>query len=141
MSIFQKINNALPQKHGNVAIGGPRVPLYGSGDSFRAETTDKTWYTENTKETIREYNVAVVSAGTEASLVLPDGTRRLEFQMRGANDLRWGFIEGNPAGSTDPYWTLKSSDAYFQEYPEGLYQTTIYFSADADDVVEVRCQS
>ena len=139
MAIFQKIKAGEPQKHGNVTVGGPKTPLYGDS-TFRYETTNNNWYNENTKETILEYNVPVTADGAEASLALPGGTRRIQFQARGTNAVRWGFTEGNPGDETSPYSTLKASEVYEQEYPDGLFDTTIYFSADSNDVIEVICQ-
>lgn len=84
------------------------------------------------------YSVTLTLANTEYSQALPNGCRAFEFQCRTLVDVRWAFVTGKVAGSTDPYRTLKAGAAY---HSFDLYQatgSTLYFaSSTAGSVVEL----
>lgn len=134
MAIFEKINTGSPQKHGNIVVGGPKAPIYGD-DTFSYESTDNNFHNEYSESAIYDYNV-VLANGVESSIVVPNGTTKIEFQNRENAVIYWSFIEGNAVNQTDPYKTLKSSDAYYQEY-DPLYNTILYLSSDSAGVAEI----
>jgi hypothetical protein len=89
---------------------------------------------------INQFNVSVATS-TESALRIPDGTTRIEFQARDAVDVRWAWQSGKAFYSQNPYFTLKSSNSYDQEFPdEGLYGETIYFAGGSSTVVELGAQ-
>ena len=67
-------------------------------------------YPINAAQTPTLYAISMTSADTEYSQLLPPGTMKLEFRCRGAYGIRYAFITGKVAGSTDPFKTLKSGE-------------------------------
>lgn len=126
-------NTDGPIKNGGAATLSYSIPLY---PNVRAEELSNWTPHEHSTETIFEYNLEIASADEEVSLSL-DGVKKLEFQFRTDADLRWGHTSGNPANSTDPYWTLKNDKVYYMEYGE-IRDKYIYFSSDTSGIVEVR---
>ena len=58
------------------------------------------------------YNVTLTSADTEYSQAMPANCRRIEFQCRTENTMRFAFVTGKVATPTAPYMTLKAGDYY-----------------------------
>lgn len=134
--MYQKIDDSKPYKNGNVVVGGPKSPLYGDAEPFRYEDNDGMILNTYSLTKIEEANIGV-PASTETAYALPDGTKKIEFQNRQATDVYFSFFPGKVAGPTEPYFTLKANDAYYQEY-DGLYNETIYFGAASSGTVELR---
>lgn len=85
-------------------------------------------------------NLTLTSADTEYSTSLPAGCAHFSFQCRTAFDVRFAFVTGKVAGSTAPYLTLKSGNAFSS--PEKLslkpgFETIYFASSQAGVVVEV----
>lgn len=80
------------------------------------------------------YVLSLVTANTEYSQALPDNTRVFTVQLREAHDTRLAFATGKVAGSTDPFLTLKSGQAF--NSPEKLASSgqTIYAACGTANV-------
>lgn len=83
------------------------------------------------------YNVALTLADTEYSQLLPAGTKKIAFQNRNNNTLRFYFVTGHVAVPTGDYCTVKPGQN-FTEIDLNLQAVTIYFASNnAGDVVEL----
>jgi len=89
-------------------------------------------------EAFTVYNVTLAANNTQYSQALPSMTTILEFQNRGAHDIRYAFVTGKVAASTAPYMTLKSG-GYFYRDNLLLVGVTLYIATGdgASDVVEI----
>ena len=84
------------------------------------------------------YNLPLTSANTEYSQALPEDTKWFEFQCRTAADVRFAFVTGLVAGSTEPYITLKSGQSYDSgELYTASKPTLFCASGSAGVVVEI----
>lgn len=82
----------------------------------------------------RIYNVTLTSANTEYSQTLTGYVSQITVQARTAADVKMAFNSGQ-SGTT--YWTVKSSDAYY-EITVGASDLTLYLqSTTAGVVVEI----
>lgn len=85
------------------------------------------------------YNVTLTNADTEYSQQLAAGARKMTMQCRTAYDVRFAYITGNVAASTDPFMTLKSGVIYWEDdISTKMEKQTIYFaSSEAGTIVEL----
>jgi len=91
----------------------------------------------NVVETPTLYNVTMTNADTEYSQALPSSTRKIRFQCRTANDIRFAWATGKVATPTEPYFTLKSG-AVYTESDLDLTGKTLYLACAAGaKVVEI----
>lgn len=91
----------------------------------------------NVVETPTLYTITMTDADTEYSQLLPSSTRKIRFQCRTANDVRYAYVTGKVAGSTAPFSTLKSG-AVYTENDLDLSGVTLYVAcAAAAKVVEL----
>lgn len=94
---------------------------------------------KNVGKTPTIYNITLTSANTEYPQALPDHTKKLTFQCRTANDIRFAFVAGKVATPTAPYGTIKSDGAY-DEKDLDLVSKTLYLACgSAGKVVEIVC--
>jgi|GEM_PF-1643932 len=83
------------------------------------------------------YNKTLTNADTEYSVTLPDHTKKLTFQCRTADDIRFAFEPGKVATPTEPYITLKANSTY-DEKDLDLVGKTLYLACSvAGKVVEI----
>lgn len=82
------------------------------------------------------YNVTLTSANTEYSQTLPAWTTHVTIQCRSAYDVRMGVTTGKVAGSTAPFWTIKSGTGYF-DYNLKTNKTLYFASGQAGVVIEI----
>ena len=87
--------------------------------------------------TLSVYDGTLTVANTEYSQALPPNVRSLAVQPRTAVDVRMAFVTGKVAGSTAPFFTLKSGGAAALQELQ-VDDTTVYLaSATAGTVVEI----
>ena len=84
----------------------------------------------------RPFTVTLTNANTEYSQVLPDNTKKIEFQARGSADVRWALVTGKVAGPTAHYSTLKADGDYAQDFLDLVNKTLYFASSTAGTVVE-----
>jgi len=83
------------------------------------------------------YNITLTVADTQYSQLLPAGTKKIAFQNRNNNTLRFAFLTGKVAVPTGDYFTVKPGQN-FTEIDLNLQAVTLYFASDnAGDVVEL----
>lgn len=88
--------------------------------------------------TLNVYNVTLTNANTEYSQALPPNVRSLAVQPRTAVDVRVAFVTGKVAGSTAPFFTMKSGGALALHELQVADDTTVYLaSTTAGTVVEI----
>lgn len=82
-------------------------------------------------------NLTLTSANTEYSIAFPAWTKKITLQCRTAYDVRVSHETGKVAGSTSPFWTIKSGGGYYEIVN---FKGTLYFaSSQAGVVVEAFC--
>lgn len=89
-------------------------------------------------DTLTIFNQIVPVKDTETPIIIPNGTKRLEFHARGTSRVQWTFVSG---ASGSNYWTLKAGNA---EVIDGvqLNSKTLYLRTSKDnEVIELRAWS
>lgn len=82
------------------------------------------------------YVLTLTNADTEYSYTLPANTKKFTIQARENVDVRFAFETGKVATSTDPYFTLKAGNIWWEDNINT--QSTIYFaSSTADTNLEI----
>lgn len=87
------------------------------------------------------YALTLTDANTQYSQALPAVCRRVSFQCRTANDVRFAFVTGKVAAPTDPYGTQKSGSAYDSGAVKMEGKTLYLASSVAGIVVEIEAWS
>ena len=78
------------------------------------------------------YVVTLTSADTEYSFTLPANTKKFTIQTRESADVRIATETGKVATSTDPYFTLKAGNIWWED---GLNTSaTLYFASSTAGV-------
>lgn len=82
-------------------------------------------------------NVAMTTLNTEYSIVLPSNCKGFSIQCRTAVDVRFAFVTGKVAGSTSPFFTLKSGQVLNSVDKMALLEAnkTIYFGSGTGSIV------
>ena len=74
--------------------------------------------------------VPLANADEEYKYEFPRSVQKFILKMRETDaDLRIAFETGLVAGSTDPYFTLDSSDVWNEDDLDGLPGLTVYFAS------------
>jgi hypothetical protein len=84
--------------------------------------------------TVAQYTLELTTANTEYSQVLPSNTAAVQFQCRTSFDVRYAYVTGKVASSTEPYGTIKAGGIYWKENVK-LASSTIYFASPETGVV------
>jgi hypothetical protein len=91
--------------------------------------------------TVAQYALELSMANTEYSQVLPSNTAAVQFQCRSLFDVRYAYVTGKVASSTEPYGTIKAGGIYWKENVK-LASSTIYFaSSESGIIVEIETWS
>lgn len=136
MAVYSKISNSRDVRNGGSSFAvGKNV----TSNTRAVPSAVKTFF-EPDGYRYYDVNLSITSA-SEGSIRIPDGTTFIEFKARTAVDVRWSFTQGNAQTSGDPYFTMKSGESYWQEYPNnGMFGDTIYFATAGSTVIEFRAR-
>ena len=80
-------------------------------------------------QNVATYNVAMATADTEYTQLLPDGTRIIEIKCQDGTAIRWAWETGKVATPTAPFHTLLTNDTKRLENVF-LVGKTIYLACD-----------
>jgi len=86
------------------------------------------------------YNKTLTTANTEYSQVITPGTKKITVQCRTNYAVRIAYETGKVAGSTAPYFTMKSGAVYWEDNLAATMDNpvTIYLaSSQAGVIVEI----
>ncbi|MBS7627148.1 hypothetical protein KEJ51_09005 [Candidatus Bathyarchaeota archaeon] len=83
------------------------------------------------------YNVTMTNANTEYSQALPSNCKKFLIHTRDGTSFRLAFTSGKVAGPTEPYFTVPSGQAYYEDFIEPT-SLTLYFACEsAGKIVEI----
>ena len=83
------------------------------------------------------FNEVMTVINTEYDITIPAETVRLTVQQRGAHTVRIAFVTGKVAGSTAPFYTLKSGDVLEISDVTCFSEVLYLASPDVGSIVEV----
>lgn len=79
-------------------------------------------------------NLLMPLANTEYTLTIPSGVKRLTFQCRTSEIVRYAWEPGHVAGSVNPFISLKA-DMVFNEIVHIIKARPIYVASTANPLV------
>ena len=123
-----------------VVIASNQSPVAAKIDQTTPGTTNKV-VADVPTATPTVYNVTLTTLNTEYSQAMPANCRRIEFQCRTENTMRFAFVTGKVATPTAPYMTLKAGDYYDSGIiNQGASPSTLYLASPTSGVAaEVLC--
>jgi len=72
------------------------------------------------------YILTLTNADEEYSWTCPIAVKKINIQARESRDVRMAFQEGGTA-AIGSYWTLKSGQVYYEDYPLEIKNAVFYF--------------
>ena len=123
-----------------VVVASNQSPVAAKIDQTTPGTTNKV-VADVPTATPTVYNVTLTTLNTEYSQAMPANCRRIEFQCRTENTMRFAFVTGKVATPTAPYMTLKAGDYYDSGIiNQAASPSTLYLASPTSGVVaEVLC--
>ncbi len=82
--------------------------------------------------------VTMTGANTEYPFPVPRSVKKITVQARQSRDVRMSFEETG-SDVNGPYFTIKSGENYYEDYPLEILATTLYFRdpSNAGTVIEI----
>jgi hypothetical protein len=83
------------------------------------------------------YNVTMTNADTEYSQALPSNCKKFLIHTRDGTAFRLAFTSGKVAGPTEPYFTVPTGQAYYEDFIEPSSLTLYFACGTAGKTVEI----